>query len=340
MGKSDSTFPTVGDQVTKIGFNCVSPDLLQAPQLIFQALFLQLPMKQQLKRIAKKLLGIKPPPRTQLPENRPNLLMLVYDSCRYDSALNAHTPILDSYTTLHRAYSPATYTYPAHQSFFSGIFPLVPEPLPYYNRFVKQLVAMDGGGDGVKTQHSFVVDKKAANVVAGLSDAGYYTVGSAGANWFAKDSLQVGFEDFYYTHHARALDQIELIVNSIKTKGRDRRFFGFINFMETHAPFMHHDRPEYNITARKRMSWPPTYDPDQTDFGQALHQAQIKAVEYLDNCLTQLFKALPSNTIVLLFADHGEAFGEDGYWGHGVYHPKVMEVPIAFFGLDQSMPFT
>jgi hypothetical protein len=28
-------------------------------------------------------------------------------------------------------------------------------------------------------------------------------------------------------------------------------------------------------------------------------------------------------------ADHGELFGEDGYFGHGpIQHPKVLEVPF------------
>ena len=30
----------------------------------------------------------------------------------------------------------------------------------------------------------------------------------------------------------------------------------------------------------------------------------------------------------------GEAFGEDGFWGHAVNHPTVHEVPIAIFRLD------
>lgn len=31
---------------------------------------------------------------------------------------------------------------------------------------------------------------------------------------------------------------------------------------------------------------------------------------------------------VLMVGDHGETFGEDGLYGHGFYHPKVMEVPF------------
>ena len=97
------------------------------------------------KAALRKLLRPQSNIQTRLPESRPNLLMLTYDSCRYDSAIKAHTPVLDSYSPIHQAFSPATYTYPAHHSFFCGIFPYLPEPLPYYNRFIKQLIALEGG---------------------------------------------------------------------------------------------------------------------------------------------------------------------------------------------------
>ncbi len=31
----------------------------------------------------------------------------------------------------------------------------------------------------------------------------------------------------------------------------------------------------------------------------------------------------------MICADHGEAFGEDGYTGHGIAHPVVWTVPYA-----------
>jgi arylsulfatase A-like enzyme len=49
-----------------------------------------------------------------------------------------------------------------------------------------------------------------------------------------------------------------------------------------------------------------------------------------------LFDALPGDTVVVLTADHGDCFGEDGYWGHGVHHPLVYEVPLAIFRLDRQ----
>ena len=43
----------------------------------------------------------------------------------------------------------------------------------------------------------------------------------------------------------------------------------------------------------------------------------------------RLFDLLPANTYITVTADHGELFGEGGYFGHGpIQHDKVFEVPL------------
>ena len=60
-----------------------------------------------------------------------------------------------------------------------------------------------------------------------------------------------------------------------------------------------------------------------------LRARQIEAVRYLDGVFERLFDLLPANTYVTVTADHGELFGEDGYFGHGpIQHDKVFEVPF------------
>ena len=42
-----------------------------------------------------------------------------------------------------------------------------------------------------------------------------------------------------------------------------------------------------------------------------------------------LLERLPPNTWLIVTSDHGELFGEDGYFGHGpIQHEKVWEVPF------------
>ena len=60
-----------------------------------------------------------------------------------------------------------------------------------------------------------------------------------------------------------------------------------------------------------------------------LRARQIYAVKYLDTVVEELFDLVPENTYITITSDHGELFGEDGYFGHGpIMHEKVFEVPF------------
>ena len=70
----------------------------------------------------------------------------------------------------------------------------------------------------------------------------------------------------------------------------------------------------------------PPFDPQQL---QMLHQQQVKCVEYLDGLIGKLMEKSPENTHFIITADHGELFGEDGYFGHGpIMHEKCFEIPF------------
>ena len=62
---------------------------------------------------------------------------------------------------------------------------------------------------------------------------------------------------------------------------------------------------------------------------KSLHERQVAALEYLDGVFARLLERLPANTWLIVTSDHGELFGEDGYFGHGpIAHEKVLEVPF------------
>jgi hypothetical protein len=62
---------------------------------------------------------------------------------------------------------------------------------------------------------------------------------------------------------------------------------------------------------------------------EKLRKRQIRAVQSLDRVVEELFDLAPKNTYITITADHGELFGEDGYFGHGpIQHEKVWEVPF------------
>jgi hypothetical protein len=59
--------------------------------------------------------------------------------------------------------------------------------------------------------------------------------------------------------------------------------------------------------------------------------SQQAALAYADAHLARLITTLTARKrwLVMLCADHGDAYGEDGYHGRGIAHPVVMNVPYA-----------
>ncbi len=261
-----------------------------------------------------------------------NVLLLVYDSCRFDVLCAARTPVLDSYCRIWRAHSPANFTYPAHQAFFVGILPHVPEDVPYYNRFRKQLVGLAGVGEGQVSKEALQKVCSTWNLVRGLQEEGHRTVGAGAVNWFRQESLTAGFERFLFTG-TDADRQISFLVDNLRGA---EKFFAFINFGETHAPYTFAGKAEpcRDRVLARLMRWPPV-EAGPVGAETCAFRCQVAAAEFLDSRLPALFDALPGDTVVILTADHGECFGEDGYLGHGVHHPLVYEVPLSIFRLDR-----
>jgi hypothetical protein len=263
----------------------------------------------------------------------PCFLMLTFDSCRYDAFMDASTPVLDSYVReVLPAQTPANFTYAAHHAFFAGMLPHVAETRPYYNRFVKQLFGLAKVGEGeLVAERAYKVVRSDGNLVSGFRDAGYQTVGAGAMNWFQQSALTRWFERFCFTD-TDAEAQIDFLLREIDP---GRPFFGFINFGETHDPFTYKGKVgacSYRVQSRL-MEWPPV-EKGEVGRDSEAYAHQVEAVEFLDAQLPRLFEALPGHTVVVVCGDHGEAFGEDGYWGHAVNHPAVHEVPMAIFRLD------
>lgn len=262
-----------------------------------------------------------------------SFLLLTYDSCRYDVLLDAHTPVLDSYAQIVRAQTPANFTFAAHQAFFVGILPNALDPVPYANRFTRQLLRLGEVGEAPVLKPARTTVASDENLVAGLRTLGYQTVGAGAMNWFRQRSLTDCFERFRFTG-TDADGQIDYLLSELDPS---RPFFAFLNFGETHDPYDYAGKPDpcpVEIQSR-RIEWPPVRNgvPVGRDCPAWWHQRE--AAEFLDSRLPRLFAALPPETIVILCGDHGEAFGEDGYWGHGVNHPTVLEVPLSIFRLDR-----
>ena len=254
-----------------------------------------------------------------------DVLMITLDTLRYDVALAAaeagETPVLTKAMggqPWEKRHTPGTFTYAAHHAFLAGFLPTPARPGRHPRLFA---AAFAGSETTVETTAVF----EAPTIVAGFRGAGYRTVCIGGVGFFnpATPLGRVLPGLFDEAHWSRALGvtdprstehQVNLARERLAAFPVPRRVFLFINVSALHQP--------------NRF-----YLAGAQEDGIDTHRA---ALRYVDGALAPLFEAFRARgpTLALIMSDHGTAYGEDGYYGHRLSHPSVLDVPFAAFVID------
>jgi hypothetical protein len=254
-----------------------------------------------------------------------SVLLITLDSCRYDSFAAAKAPQMKSVGPLHRAMAPSNFTFGSHASIFVGFTPGVPDvATPFVNPKFARIFKLTGGGF---SGHSAAFSLDGRNIIDGFRRKGFATYGSGAVGWFNPQTetgavLTQGFDEFFFPGDLFSLDtQLAWAWDCLRGQVT-RPIFLFLNIGETHVPYFY-----------RGASWDPDYNPC-VPFGENNDRAecerrQIACIEYIDRQLTELLQLFGEATIVIC-ADHGDCWGEDGVWEHGVSHAKVLEVPLLF----------
>ncbi len=270
-----------------------------------------------------------------------NLVFITYDSCRLDSALAAKAPNLNRLGEIEARWSYASWTAPSHYAYMMGLVPHKSPPHVYASDVYKEdFRRWTDRLDIPRLQFETFLPE--LSLPAMLRKQGYRN--------FARVSMPVLNP---FTGINRAFDDYRLMPNHNDFAGmvNDISFsdtqpsFWFLNLGETHYPYMLKDAELPHISGlhgvtkalakggdaggavdRREMSLEEFFSDSVM---RGLHQQQIRCVEYLDGLLGVLFDKAPANTWFMVMGDHGEAFGEEGFFGHGpVMHKKVFEVPF------------
>jgi hypothetical protein len=269
-----------------------------------------------------------------------DFVLVVWDSCRFDAVEAARTPVLDRHGPVRRAYTHGTYTVPAHVAMFQGFLPHAFVDEPFYNRHVRQLWRIDARG--LRTPPLVALPAGATNVMAGLRRRRYATLGVAAMPFFRDvPALRAGFDRLEVTATA-AREQNRRMAGMLARHGRGRPVFCFVNYGETHSPFRHADMPPERDAVDHRYATRAIWAQRGTRrvdgrLDERAFARQVACAEFLDartGELLELFRARGRPTTVVICADHGGALGEDGLFGHAMYHPAVMEVPLLIFRLN------
>ncbi|HYT91971.1 MAG TPA: sulfatase-like hydrolase/transferase [Gemmataceae bacterium] len=264
------------------------------------------------------------------------LIWLVLDSCRHDSFVRARKPAIDGFLTangtqVERRWSYASWTAPAHYAFLMGLLPHRSPRGVFASEVYREEFALWSGRLGVDGL-DFARFLPHLSLPRVLRELGYRTVGRVSLPVLNESTLlSAHFDD--YRLMERHDDFAGMIAEMTFPPGQP--IFYFCNLGETHYPYMltGEDLPRLRGVhgalrdlRQGQANEPPFFD---APLLARLHQQQVRCVEYVDGLFGELLAKCPRGTHIILTADHGELFGEGGYFGHGpVMHEKVFEVPF------------
>jgi arylsulfatase A-like enzyme len=249
---------------------------------------------------------------SKTPDARPNVLLITLDTVRADRLgcygyARARTPNLDALAKrgvrFERAYATVPYTLPAHASILTGLYP---------------------PAHGLHVNFQGSVPAEAQSVAAGFQAAGYRTGALVASGVLDRRfGLARGF-DSYDDLHDRPLNQSsqverpgsEVSAAAVKwlEQASSKPFFAWVHFYDAHDP----------------------YEPPEgfRDFAEP-YDGEIAFVDVQVGRLVAALERLGklANTWIVVVADHGEAFGEHGEFGHGLLvYDSTMHVPLIVAG--------
>jgi hypothetical protein len=274
----------------------------------------------------------------EAPRNARNLVVVVLDSLRYDTWLAAKPKSLTGLGTAQRRWSYASWTAPSHYNLLMGLMPHSSPAQVYASEYYKE--------DFLRyTERLGVPEMEFRRLLPSIflptylkHSLGYATharVSMPVLNPFTPINRDFDSYELMPTHNdmAAMVDQVHF--------DEHRPSFWLLNVGETHYPYtwpgqdadeLPHISGVHGVF--KRLDKIRAEGEEPAEFFtearlRSLHERQVAALEYLDSAFEKLLGRLPPNTWLIVTSDHGELFGEDGYFGHGpIAHEKVLEVPF------------
>lgn len=305
--------------------------------------------------------AVRPAPaETTLPPHAPNVILCAVDALRADVLKPWHpdacadTPAIGALTrdavVYTRAYAGATWTKPSFATMFTGRYPhdhgaetktsAIRPGLPTLAGCLRKAgwytagfsnnpntLALFGFDSGFDTYMDLKPDPLPGATPGATRLALYQACRKAFLMIEGKlTGGRIRITDFYQP----AASITDIALRWLDTeRPQDRPFYLYLHYMDTHDPFLDHDRPGVGY-ARARMERP---DPER--FRDPMFSAYCSEVEYLDRHLARLFEGLRDrglydNTLIIFVSDHGEEFCDHGGWWHGqTVYEELARVPLA-----------
>lgn len=302
------------------------------------------------------------------PAGAPNILFIVMDTVRAESlGLDGRgrpiAPVLDRLARrgvrFEQARATAPWTLPSHASMFTGRLPhelstRLDRPLDS----TYATIAEFANGHGYDTA-GFVANTFFCSRWFGLSRGFVHyedvaieareVLRSSGLGRSIARKLATASNDrptAYFERKDAATINAELI-GWLRGRPKGRPYFAFLNYYDAHDPYL---TPENEGERSSRPSRSAAELEVLRDWHRAsrggvrpehvrlAREAYEECLGYLDRQIGRLFEGLEAmgaleNTIVVITSDHGEEFGEHGFFGHGQrLYSQVLHVPLLVIG--------
>ena len=271
-----------------------------------------------------------------------NLVFVIFDSCRFDTFVSADTARISRLGETHRRYSYASWTFPSHAVYLMGACPHSNPRGVFASEVYKKDFASWGERLNVP-DISFKGFVPQLSLPAFLKQQGYRTNAMVSLPVLNHTTMMNQHFDRYelmksHNDFGAMIDQLYF--------DKTTPSFYFLNIGETHYPYTVAGETADDLPiihgvhgVFKHMDDLLTQGDDSSDKAPedffhmdkmlSLREKQRKNVEHLDRLFEKLYDACPPNTYFIVTSDHGELFGEDGFFGHGpIVHEKVFEVPF------------
>ncbi len=270
-----------------------------------------------------------------------NYILIIFDSCRYDSFIRGRPKVMRQLGKVEKRWSYASWTAPSHFNLLMGLLPHKSPKNVFASEYYKK--------DFFKYNERLGADDIEFKSLVPRLYFPLFLRDKMGYRTHARVSLPVlnprtilnqGFDTFRLMNKH---NDMRAILKEM-TFPKDRPSFYLLNVGETHYPYALPDEPpedwprisgvhgvfkhldEHVVGGKLKQSKQKFFDEKKM---KELQHRQVAAVKYLDRVIEELFDIVPKNTYITITADHGELFGEEGYFGHGpIQHEKVLEVPF------------
>jgi len=158
--------------------------------------------------------------------------------------------------------------------------------------------------------------------------------------WFTTGKKRAD-QNTNFEYKIRGNDINEILYKILQENTNNPKFI-FLHYMDTHAPYGNPNLSKSQFRnaelLMKKLYHFPYYRLKHREI-ENIKELYSGEVEYLDLKLLELLEMIGNhlgfeNTLLTIMSDHGEAFGEEGYFVHpsNALIKEVLHVPLAFYG--------